>query len=138
MNNSIILSLQPRYSSAILKKKKTIELRKKIGKGFVPGRLIYLYASAPEQKIVGTAVIKALFCVPIEEIVSTYAKQADVEADFIRAYYQNHALGYAIELDRVRSLPEPIGIQALKRAGFHPPQSFCYLTPAVGALFKPR
>lgn len=128
---SIILSIKPIYCTAIYSKKKTVELRKAIGKRFQIGEKIYIYTSSPVQAITGVALIKDIQFLPLIEIKNLYQLSAGVSAQSIDDYFADKTYGYIIELEQIKELKRPVGILEISRLGFNPPQSFCYASEKI-------
>jgi len=130
MCKNILLSIKPIYMAEILKGNKIIELRKKIGKDFLPETKIYLYASSPVKSLVGTATLKNIQKLAVEQALH---KKYDIfntacisQKDF-NEYFASCEFCYFLYLQRVEQYKIPINLISLRKLGVTPPQSFCYL-----------
>ncbi|HEM6916458.1 TPA: hypothetical protein U2I36_004255, partial [Providencia stuartii] len=56
-NLAILLSIKPIHANRIISGLKTIEIRRKIGQQFRENMKIFIYASSPTKKLLGSAMI---------------------------------------------------------------------------------
>ncbi|EOW9237980.1 ASCH domain-containing protein [Vibrio cholerae] len=134
--SDIILSIKPEFTKLILLGKKTIELRKRVGKQFSPGCDLYIYASSPQKAIVGKAIISSIDYADIDVIIKRYLTQTCVEESFIRGYYKNHRKGVLVSICNVVKFSSPLALSELRTFGFHPPQSFCYVSEDLSPILR--
>ncbi|EGQ8447183.1 ASCH domain-containing protein [Vibrio alginolyticus] len=132
----IILSIKPDFTNQILLGNKTIELRKKIGKNFSNGSVIYIYSSSPQQAIVGKVILTKVELHDVETIALNYSREACVNESYIRDYYNQHDKGYLLLISSVTPFSKPLPLSKLKKYGFNPPQSFCYAKGDVLELLR--
>lgn len=126
----ILISIKPKYISQILKGNKTIELRKKVGRFFMPNAEIYLYSSSPVKALVAKARIKDVEKVTLKDLNERKAdilKAACISEDDFDVYYNGCDSSYLIYLEGVVLFERPLSLAELRHCGFTPPQSFCYL-----------
>lgn len=64
----VVLSIKPVYSEKILAGRKTVELRRRFPDSAPSGTLAYIYSSSPVKAMVGTALIRDVLRLPIEQI----------------------------------------------------------------------
>ncbi|MET3816740.1 hypothetical protein [Pantoea sp. UYEF8] len=130
MVKMILLSVKPFYLDKILNCKKIIELRKRVGVAFQPNTKIYLYASSPVKAIVGTASLKAVAKVPLDEATNEkndiFNKACISQSDF-NDYFLHADFCYFLHLESVKRAISPVSLKTLRSMGITPPQSFCYL-----------
>lgn len=122
----IIISIKPQYSSLIFSGAKTVELRKKIGSVFEPGRRIYIYTSSPVKMLSGEATIASIHADSPQKIKRMFLDQACISHSDFDIYFSNHTKAYAIHLIDVVEYEKKIPLLNLRKAGITPPQSYCY------------
>lgn len=132
----VILSIKPNYTQKIYEGSKRVELRKKIGKGFEVGSKVLIYTSSPVKAIEGEAFIESINLYPIKYIQEHLTKLAGISENDLLSYFEGCNEGYAIKLNSVNQYDNPVSLNELKKIGFHPPQSFCYLTKELKKRFK--
>lgn len=139
--NKILISVKPKYIKEILIGKKIIELRKRVGKSFLPDSEIYLYSSSPVKALVGKAHIK---CVEKIDMHSVNERKPYIlhaacitESDF-DAYFKGSEFVFLIYLRDVSVFKKPLILDELRGSGFIPPQSFCYVNDKLGFLLEER
>lgn len=132
----IILSIKPEFTNQIFLGNKTIELRKKIGKEFSNGSVVYVYSSSPQQAIVGKVILSAVEQHDVDVIARNYSREACVSESYIKDYYSKHDKGYLLLIRSVIPFSKPVPLSKLKQHGFNPPQSFCYAKGAVLEILR--
>ena len=128
--DKILISIKPMYMKNIILGNKTIGLRRRVGRLFLPEREIYLYSSAPVKALVAKAFIKKIDKM---EVISLGNKKNKIlqhacinEYDFDN-YFSDSTFCYLIHLKNVRPLIRPMPLKDMREYGINPPQSFCYL-----------
>ena len=134
--NQIILSIKPYFSNEIYDGNKPLELRKKIGKNFVINNKIYIYSSSPEKKITGHAVIKKIDKMTVLQIKHNVIQLACITENDFNEYYKGHEYGFVVWLKNIVKYKKPLALNDLKKVGFTPPQSFCYVNKQTEKLLK--
>lgn len=122
-NESIILSIKPKYVKKILSGEKKFEYRRVIPANKV--NFVYIYSSSPEKKVVGKCIIKRVVEDKVETLWSlTNTFSGILKSEFYN-YFNDKSYGYAIELEVVErfDIPKPITDFGIS----NPPQSFCCL-----------
>ena len=118
-----ILSIKPQYVNAILKGEKTVEFRKKVFKNKV--EKVYIYSSAPVQKIVGYFTINEIIeDLPIN-LWKRFNQVGSIDKKSFFAYFARSAKGYSICLDSVIQFQKFLDPKEVFES-FTPPQSYCY------------
>ncbi len=121
----VLLSIKPKYVKSIIDGRKRYEFRKRIFREPSVSR-IYIYASSPVKKIVGSFEVgKILEDRPADlwENVKDYAGIDD--RDFF-SYFVGKSRAFAIEIKDFQEFSEPIDPK-VTIPGFIPPQSYCYM-----------
>lgn len=125
----IVMSIKPEYATKIIKKNKTIEIRKKFSEKAI-GSTIFLYATMPNGCVVGQAKICDVKEGQPEYIWENYSDRLGCSYDDYFLYCGNHEKIKAIILDDIIEFKNPIPwnifcstVNASKR----PPQSYEFL-----------
>lgn len=123
----VVLSIKPTYSDKILAGQKTVELRRRFPVATPNGALAYIYSSSPVKAMVGTASIRDVLKLPVEQIWNEFGSTAFIERSIFDRYFEGLEQGYALVLDDVKSFSRPMPLNELReKFGFEPPQSFLY------------
>ena len=130
----IILSIKPFYARKIFIWDKKVELRKNVGRQFLPGNFIYVYSSSPVKEITGIARISQVQKLLVDDIRSKFLSDACITEEDFDSYYEGYNKGVLIWLDNVTEFRKGIPLSVLVSAGFNPPQSYCYLSDNVKRL----
>ncbi|MER8601260.1 hypothetical protein [Mesorhizobium sp. M0768] len=135
--HDFVLSIKPEYAIKIVSGQKKVELRRRFPYGTVTGAVMYIYASAPIQAVIGYATISTVEELPVERIWANYSDVAFIARDDFDAYYAERTSGFVIKLQDPVAVPEPVPLSLLKdRLGFTPPQSFAYADDAFRQLIR--
>ncbi len=124
----LLLSIRPRFVSGIKSGAKTYELRR-LRPNVVPGDVLLIYESSPTKSLVGWSVVRKLLQgTPLGLWRRVGAETGVSFAEFTR-YYEGAGVAYALGLNPLRELSQPITLGVLRKQipGFHPPQSFLYV-----------
>lgn len=121
--STMLLSIKPRYAKVILEGKKRYEFRKNKPKTSVTR--IVLYASSPQQQVVGEATIDEILEGSPDEIWSITKGFAGITKQFFSSYYagRGKAIAYKLSEVTVYETPKDLSDFGVARA----PQSFTYL-----------
>ena len=124
MKKNVLLSIKPKYVNAILRGEKKFEFRKVIPRSKEIEN-IYIYSSAPIQKIVGKFSLRKIIQAHPEEIWEQCHEYAGIsEAEFFQ-YYDGRVEAYSLCIADLEIFEEAIcPYNTFKK--FTPPQSFMY------------
>jgi predicted transcriptional regulator len=123
-----LMSIRPEFAEQILAGTKRIEFRKRPLANDVTG--VIVYATAPTKAIVGAFRVAGQDTRPPRDLWSEYSDVAGIAREPYLRYYAGRGLATGILVGDVYVAPAPL---ALSYAGVRrAPQSFQYLTPAVG------
>jgi predicted transcriptional regulator len=125
-DNQLLLSIRPEFAERILKRTKTVEIRRRFSRRWL-GHRINIYASAPVMSLVGEARIAGIVVSKPEEIWSRFENQIGCTRMEFDHYTQGAEELYAMELDEVRAYRDrfPLAqISSLLRENLVPPQSY--------------
>lgn len=128
---TIILSVKPEFSKKICFGDKKIELRKQIGKYFVPGNKIFIYESSPSKILLASCVIEKIESINVNMITFDQLSSACVERTFYDTYFNDKKVAHLIYLENVELMQQPLTLEFLRTFKFTPPQSFCYASEAL-------
>ena len=126
---TLLLSMHPRFAYSILGGIKSIEVRRKFSRRWI-GHRVAIYASNPEQAIVGEATIEMVDVAKPEDIWRRYAVDMDCDADEFVTYCEGASVISAIGLRDVVRFAEPIrrsSLVSMFGRAVRPPQSYFLL-----------
>ncbi|MGY3339254.1 putative transcriptional regulator [Streptomyces filamentosus] len=144
---AMLLSVHPRFATAILAGTKTVEVRRQ-RVAAPPGTPVLLYATAPTMAIVGMARIASVQVATPREVWSASHRSAGITRREYDEYMSGAAQASGLSLEGPITFEDPVPLAALRASGpFHPPQSYRYLTgedlrrvtevaPATGAALR--
>ena len=121
--STMLLSIKPKYAKVILEGKKKYEFRKSKPKDDV--RRIIFYASSPEKRVVGEAMIDEIIEGTPHEIWEIAKTAAGITKKYYFSYYagKNKAIAYKLKDVIIYKNPKKL----LDYGISHAPQSFIYL-----------
>lgn len=123
----VVLSIKPAYSERILDGRKTVELRRRFPVSAPSGALAYIYSTSPVKAMVGTASIRDVLKLPVEQIWTEFENSVFIERNQFDKYFDGLDHGFALVFDDVRAFSRPLPLSELReKFGFEPPQSFLY------------
>lgn len=124
----MLLSVHPRFATAILAGSKTVEVRRQCVAS-PPGTPVLLYATAPTMAIVGMARLSSIQVASPREVWSASRTRAGISRREYDAYMRGATQASGLTLEDPVTFEEPVRLDALRAAGsFHPPQSYRYMT----------
>ncbi|MEV7465899.1 ASCH domain-containing protein [Streptomyces kronopolitis] len=127
LDRPMLLSVHPRFATAILAGSKTVEVRRQ-RVAAPPGTTVVLYATAPTMALVGLARIAAVKVGSPREVWSAHRSQTGISRREFDEYMSGATQASGLTLEEPQPFEEPVPLSALRAAGtFHPPQSYRYL-----------
>ncbi|MET8740816.1 ASCH domain-containing protein [Streptomyces sp. NPDC004728] len=125
---AMLLSVHPRFATAILAGTKTVEVRRQ-RVAAPPGTPVLLYATAPTMAIVGMARIASVQVASPREVWSASRTSAGISRREYDEYMNGATRASGLSLEAPVAFDVPVPLTALRASGsFHPPQSYRYLT----------
>lgn len=123
-STSVILSIKPLYSQAIIAGTKKVEFRKKKFKRNVDK--VFIYSSSPEKLIIGYFTITDIIEDSPKKLWEAFKDVGGIsESDFFD-YYKSAETGFSIVIDKVYSFENGIDpIDFIEK--FCAPQSYIYV-----------
>jgi len=123
----VVLSIKPVHSEKILNGSKTVELRRRFPMSAPNGALAHIYSTSPVKAMVGTAVIRDVRRLPVEQIWAEFESTVSLARDQFDRYLEGLDHGFALVFEDVRAFVRHLPLSELrKKFGFEPPQSFLY------------
>jgi len=127
-----LLSIKPRYATAILEGRKEVEFRKrKFGRNVSH---IVIYATAPIMRVVGWFKTGQTHQLSPESLWRRFSKVGGITRDDFCAYYSGVQDGVAIAVRAVKRLRKPLALKRITASP--PPQSFTYLPASILSFFE--
>lgn len=125
----LLLSLQPRYAELIFNETKKAELRR-IRPRVDKGDFLFIYVSSPEKVLLGSCEVKEVIQSSPSNLWQLVNKDSGLKKSEFLEYFNGVSTGYAICVQNVQKFNQPIKLARLQQEwdGFHPPQSYRYLT----------
>ncbi|MEU3559357.1 ASCH domain-containing protein [Kitasatospora sp. NPDC006786] len=142
---ALLLSVHPRFATAILAGSKTVEVRRQ-RVAVPPGTPVVIYATAPTMALVGTARVASVHVGSPSEVWAASRSRTGITRREYDEYMSGAAQASGLTLEAPATFEEPVTLSTLRSAGtFHPPQSYRYLpsealrriaeaSPAVGSV----
>lgn len=135
--SEIIISIRPEHAANIMAGRKTVELRRRFPEGLAAGGLMLIYASSPEQALVGAARIEGVRRMTPAGLWKAFKEQVCVPREYFNSYFAGAAEGFGVMLGRTARFDRPIQASELKeRFSFSPPQSFRYVRGTLIGLLS--
>ena len=126
---SLLLSVRPKFAGRILSGGKTVEVRRRFSRRWI-GHKVAIYASAPQQAVVGEAKIEMVDCNSPEIVWSRYGRELGCDPGEFLAYCGDRNAVTAVGLCNVVKFDPPLKRSSLKsiyRSDMRPPQSYFLL-----------
>jgi type I restriction enzyme S subunit len=126
---NVLLSVKPEFAEKILTGEKRYEFRKTTFRDPDNVDTVFLYASSPEQEIVGSFSFDDITQADPEELWDRYGAESGIEQKSrFMDYFKGTTTGYAIAVDETMRFASPIDPYR-RFDGFRPPVSFQYFDP---------
>ncbi|WP_419865083.1 ASCH domain-containing protein [Candidatus Poriferisodalis sp.] len=129
LGHVLVLSLKPRYASAIVSGAKTIELRRTRPRIATP-TLALIYSTRPVMSLVGTCRVDSIESQSLRDLWCLASSRAGISRREFHEYFSGLSEGIALHLSDAQRAETPVSLAQLRRLvdGFRPPQSFGYLS----------
>lgn len=124
---NVLLSIKPEYAEKILTGEKRYEFRKTPFSQADTGDRVVLYASSPDQQLVGQFTIGQVIEGSPRELWSRFQDYSGIkDSQRFFDYFDGNEIGYAVTVSEPRRYEAPI--DPYKQLDeFHPPVSFKYV-----------
>lgn len=120
---NVLLSIKPKYANAILAGEKLVEFRKLTFKKEI--ERVYIYSSAPEQRITGYFTIREIISDTPEELWRKFSKVGSISEEDFFEYFADKEIGYSIRIKTVNKFRISKNPKDIFK-NFVPPQSYMY------------
>lgn len=120
---NVLLSIKPKYANAILDGQKLVEFRKLAFKKEI--ERVYIYSSAPEQRIIGYFIIEDIISDTPEQLWKQFSKVGSISEEDFFDYFANKQIGYSIKIKSVNKFRKSKNPKDIFK-NFVPPQSYMY------------
>jgi predicted transcriptional regulator len=135
--SGIIMSIRPEHAFDIMSGRKTVELRRRFPEHVPLGSMILIYASSPEQRLIGAANIEGVRRMTPAGLWRSFRGRACVERSVFDDYFNGAREGFGVLLGASVRFLEPISITELReRFRFFPPQSYRYVRGPLTGLWN--
>jgi predicted transcriptional regulator/N-acetylglutamate synthase-like GNAT family acetyltransferase len=128
----IVLSVKPKFAQKIISHKKTVEVRRKFSKKIV-GSTVFIYATKPQQSVVGEATVASVIEGSPREIWEIYRGQLGCTRQEYDDYCKGIRFVNAVVFKEVFPYADPLPwnvFTAAFDALIKPPQSYQFLRPS--------
>jgi predicted transcriptional regulator/predicted nucleic acid-binding protein/GNAT superfamily N-acetyltransferase len=128
---SLLLSIQPEFAHRIFTGTKKVELRR-VRPKLEESDWVIVYVSTPVRAVVGAFQVDRIVEALPNRLWRIVRHEAGVTRKEFELYYAGASNACGIFFKKTMTLSHPVELAHLRRlwAGFHPPQSFRYLTEA--------
>lgn len=126
MSTAVLLSIKPEFALAIFAGKKKFEFRKAVYRN-PEVETIYVYASAPLSKVIGTFSVDEVIEHHPEDLWKKTSSGAGISREYFDQYFEGRERGYALKVRETELFKEFVSL--IDMFGLrHPPQSFRYVS----------
>lgn len=132
MTRDVLMSIRPRFAEAIFAGEKTHELRRQFPAS-LSGATVYVYASTPLRKVIGSFQIASVQRIPKWLLARTRRRATTLTATELLAYLDGLHHGVLLEVSNPTEYARPVPLARLRAIGIEPPQSYRFLRPDVAA-----
>jgi predicted transcriptional regulator/GNAT superfamily N-acetyltransferase len=126
---AVLFSIKPEYADLIERGQKRVEFRRKFSAN-LNSTHVFFYVTSPVKKIRFVARIERTIKSEPSKLWSQFKDEGGIDYQAFCRYFEGAAVGTALVLSDVRSLPKPLALGALRlsQVSFTPPQSYKLLT----------
>jgi predicted transcriptional regulator len=132
---NVIISIKPAYADMILDGKKRYEFRKHGFRKQIDK--VFIYSTKPISKIMGYFTFDEILKGTPPEIWEICSEYAGILEDDFYKYYERAKIAFAIKINSVFRIEEPISPFKIK-GGFSSPRSFTYTNDKFSNLIGHR
>lgn len=124
---NVLLSIKPEFAEKILKAEKRYEFRKTGFRDYTMIDKVFMYASAPDKRIVGVFTIDNEVETNPEQLWSRFGEESGIdEKERFMDYFAESETGYAFKINAPQRLVSPVDPRT-RLDEFQPPVSFQYI-----------
>ena len=139
IKKALIISVKPVYADLIISGAKTFELRR-TRPNISEGHPILLYESSPKKKLSAILISGKVYARKLTGLWALVKNKCGITKCEFDKYFSGKEAGYAIAINDVFLVPEPISLIELKECSdkFHPPQCYRYASREILELINSR
>lgn len=128
---NVLLSIKPKYVEEIIKGNKRYEFRRSIFRHREDVEMVYMYATSPVKKIVGSFIIETIIEDHPRNLWKEFKEFAGTTEKEFFNYFISKEKGFAIVIGETAVFKEPIDPKIII-PDWVPPQSFRYIDECWG------
>lgn len=121
----VLLSIKPKFASAIFSGKKKFEFRRAIFKD-KDVKKVYVYASKPISLVIGEFEIEEVITEDPDLVWDITKSSSGISKKYFDEYFEGRRIAHAIKVSAVREYSKPATLMELFSIN-RPPQSFMYV-----------
>jgi predicted transcriptional regulator len=121
----VLLSIKPRFASAIFSGEKQFEFRRAIFKN-KNVRRVYVYASKPIGLVIGEFEIEKVIAEEPNSLWNITKSASGISRKYFDEYFEGRQIAYAIKVSETQEYANPVTLMELFNIN-RPPQSFMYV-----------
>jgi predicted transcriptional regulator len=127
--HSLLISIHPKYADKIFAGEKTVELRK-VRPNISSGDIVLMYAKSPTMALIGGFEVDKVVNASPSALWRKVNKSAGITKHEFTNYYNGSENAYGIFITKPWYFEKPMALQKLRNKldGFHPPQSYRYVS----------
>jgi len=141
----LLLSIHPEHADKIFAGEKTVEFRRRPPR-VVEGEWVLVYVSSPRKALVGAFQVQGLLEDAPGRLWQRTESRAEISRERFDTYYAGASVAYGILIAKAITFAPALPLSKIRERlpGFHPPQSYRYMTddeidtlPVGGQLGRP-
>lgn len=121
----VLLSIKPRFASAIFSGEKQFEFRRAIFKN-KNVKKVYVYASKPIGLVIGEFEIEEVIAEEPNSLWNITKSASGISKKYFDEYFEGKQIAYAIKVSGTQEYASPVTLMELFNIN-RPPQSFMYV-----------
>jgi len=121
----VLLSIKPRFASAIFSGEKQFEFRRAIFKD-KNVKKVYVYASKPIGLVIGEFEVEEVITEEPDSLWNITKSASGISKKYFDEYFEGKQIAYAIKVSRAQEYAKPATLMELFDIN-RPPQSFMYV-----------
>ncbi len=121
----VLLSIKPKFASAIFSGEKQFEFRRAIFKNKNIGK-VYVYASKPIGLVIGEFEIEEVITENPDSLWNITKSASGISKQYFDEYFEGKQIAHAIKVSSVQEYAIPVTLMELFNIA-RPPQSFMYV-----------
>lgn len=125
MQINVLLSIKPKYATAIFSGEKLFEFRRSIFKN-TNVKKVYVYASKPVGLIIGEFEIDEIISSDPETLWKTTKSASGISKQYFDEYFEGKDIAHALKVTKTQTYKEPVSLMDMFNIA-RPPQSFMYV-----------